>query len=68
LTKRSPRRWIVPVYFVLLALSVPWYWPAGDLRHFLGIPFWALAALGGVFATAVFTAWIYLHRSDDEPS
>lgn len=59
------RGWIALVYCVLLALVIPWYWPAGDTRHLLGIPLWALATLGAVFATSAFTAWVYLSRSDD---
>jgi len=51
---------------VLLALVIPWYWPAGDTRHILGLPLWVLMTLGAIFATSVFTAWVFLSLSDDE--
>lgn len=62
---KRPRRWVVTVYAVLLALTVPWYWPAGDTRHINGLPFWALATLLAVLATSFFTAWLYLSSQDD---
>lgn len=52
------------MYLVLLALVIPWYWPAGDSRHVLGIPLWALVTLAAVFLTSAFTAWVYLAQSD----
>ena len=54
------------MYLVLFALVIPWYWPAGDSRHLLGVPLWALAALAAVFLTSVFTAWVYLTQSEGE--
>lgn len=62
----KPRTWILAVYLVLFALVIPWYWPAGDSRHVFGIPLWALATLAAVFLTSVFTAWVYLTRSEGE--
>jgi len=64
--KQRHRWWIAIVYLALAALVIPWYWPAGDARHAFGVPLWALATLAAVFATSVFTAWIYLAESDDE--
>ncbi len=61
--KRS-RRWIAFVYLGLLVLVIPWYWPGGDVRQVLGFPLWSLATLGAVFATSLFTAWVYW-TSDD---
>jgi hypothetical protein len=66
--KRRLRAWILPVYGVLLAFSIPWYWPAGDVRHVFGVPLWALAVLVAVFAISVFTAWVYLANQDDGPT
>ena len=63
--EHRPRRWVALAYVALLALTVPWYWPPGDTRHFHGLPFWALATLLAVFATSVFTAWLYLSSPDD---
>jgi hypothetical protein len=63
---RSPRRWVGLAYLVLLALVIPWYWPAGDTRHAFGFPLWALASLAAVLATSIFTAYIYLSSIDDD--
>ena len=58
-------QWILGVYVVLLALVIPWYWPAGDATLVLGFPLWALVTLGAVLVTSAFTAWVYLSHSDD---
>jgi len=57
---------VVLTYLVLLALAIPWYWPAGDTRQAFGFPLWALASLGVVLVTSIFTAWVYLSQSDDD--
>jgi hypothetical protein len=62
--KKRPRSWLAFVYLGLLVLVIPWYWPAGDVRQIFGFPLWSLASLGAVFATSLFTAWIYW-TSDD---
>ncbi len=62
----KPRRWIVIVYLGLLALVIPWYWPAGDTRHFYGLPLWVIATLAALLATSAFTAWVYLSWPEDE--
>ncbi len=62
--EKPARSWIGVVYLGLLALVIPWYWPAGDVRHLFGFPLWSLASLGGLFATSLFTAWVYW-TSDD---
>jgi len=62
----QPRRWVAFVYAVLLALVVPWYWPAGDSRHLFGFPLWAIVTLAAVFAASVFTAWVNLSSADAE--
>jgi polyferredoxin len=61
------RAWVLIVYLILLALTIPWYWPAGDARHLAGLPLWVLATLAAVLATSIFTAWVFLRLSDDEP-
>lgn len=61
-----PRARLIAIYLVLFALVLPWYWPAGDTRHVLGFPVWALVTLAAVFATSAFTAWIYLTQSGGE--
>ena len=62
----KPRRWIVIVYLGLLALVIPWYWPAGDTRHFYGLPLWVIATLAALLVTSAFTAWVYLSWPKDE--
>jgi hypothetical protein len=64
MAQKRPRRWIAVVYVGLLALVIPWYWPATDTRQAWGFPFWSLASLGAAAATSVLTAWVYW-TSDD---
>ena len=54
----------VLVYLVLLALLVPWYWPAGHSGFLFGFPHWALASLGTLLLASIYTAWRCL-ASDD---
>ena len=61
--KRS-RPWIAFVYLGLLVLVIPWYWPTDDTRQAWGFPLWSLASLGAVFATSLFTAWVYWTTDD----
>ena len=61
MSSRKSRRWIAPVYFVLIILAIPWYWPAGDSRHLLGFPYWVIVSLLVILLTSIFTAWIYLN-------
>ena len=58
--KRSGCAWVPIVYVLLLAVIIPWYWPAGDTRQAFGIPLWAIASLTGLLAASVYTAWLYL--------
>ena len=61
------RRFSVSIaYLILLALIIPWYWPEGDSRHLFGFPFWAIASLGALFATSVFTAWLYIRDVESD--
>jgi len=64
MTRKHPRLWLAVAYASLLALVIPWYWPAGDLRQVGGFPLWSLASLGAAFATSLLTAWVYW-ASDD---
>ena len=50
--------WIVAVYLLLLALIIPWYWPADEARILFGFQIWILASLGALFLTSCFTAWL----------
>ena len=61
-------RSIALIYLVLLAIAIPWYWPAADTRHWLGVPLWAWLSLTAVLATSVFTAWVFIRMPlDDRP-
>jgi len=62
----QPRWWIGIVYLALLALVIPWYWPAGDARDAFGLPLWVIATLTALFITSVFTAWVYLSDQNDD--
>ena len=54
---RSPLRWSVWLtYGVILAISIPWYWPADDQTLWLGMPAWAATAVLGSLAMSTFTA------------
>lgn len=52
---------IVAAYVVLLALGIPWYWPADQARFYLGFPLWALVSLLVGLLASVLTAWLFLH-------
>jgi hypothetical protein len=61
-------RSIALIYLVLLAIAIPWYWPATDARHLFGLPLWAWASLAAVMAMSVFTAWVFSRMPyDDRP-
>ena len=64
--EREPRRWIVVVYLGLLALVIPWYWPADDTRHAFGLPLWVIFTLVALLLTSAFTAWVFLTSSEDD--
>lgn len=55
---------ITVIYLFLLVLVIPWYWPENDARQFYGFPFWALASLGVLFLTSVFTAMLCLQNAE----
>ncbi|MGQ0734025.1 MAG: hypothetical protein ACT4QD_10250 [Acidobacteriota bacterium] len=57
---RSPDRvkWIWLVYVALYALSIPWYWPAGPGRAWLGLPHWVVVSLAASIGVAAFTWWV----------
>lgn len=53
---------IVAAYVVLVVLGIPWYWPTGQSRFYLGFPLWVLVSLAVGLAAAVLTAWLFLHE------
>jgi hypothetical protein len=48
---------ILIVYLLLLALAIPWYWPADNLTLIAGVPTWVLSVILVGFAVAILTAW-----------
>ena len=60
----EPRKvwWLWPVYALLYAVAIPWYWPdayRGPL--ILGLPLWVVVTLVAVFALALWT-WLAIAR------
>jgi hypothetical protein len=54
--------WIWIVYALLLAVSIPWYFPReGPEPIWLGFPRWVTVSLMADVAMAVFTAFV-IHR------
>lgn len=59
-------RWPVWLaYAALLAIAIPWYWPADNERLFLGVPLWAAVSIGASVLMSVFTAWLLLRYWPD---
>lgn len=55
--RRKPRVWLV--YALLLALAIPWYWPAGYRGPLLlGFPLWVAATVLCVLLLAGWTCWV----------
>lgn len=50
--------WPALVYVVLLAIGIPWYWPADDDRIVLGMPGWVIVAIVASACASAFTAWL----------
>nr|WP_300306495.1 hypothetical protein [Halomonas sp.] len=69
---REPVRkpWIWIVIGLIIAISVPWYWPPGTLQPIvLGLPLWALIAVVGSIVLCAFLSWACITQwsdSDDD--
>lgn len=62
---RKPWIWIVIA--VIIAISVPWYWPPGTLQPIvLGLPLWMLVAVIGSVALCAFLSWACLTQWSDD--
>ena len=57
------RVWIGVVYFFLLVLGIPWYWPNDTNVIVLGLPIWVLVAILVSLVTSIFTAFLLLRYS-----
>ncbi|MBL1143196.1 MAG: DUF997 family protein [Proteobacteria bacterium] len=51
---------IVAIYFVLLILAIPWYWPKDSDLVILGLPAWVFVAILISLFASIFTAFILL--------
>ncbi|MEM9016802.1 MAG: hypothetical protein AAGC68_07290 [Verrucomicrobiota bacterium] len=54
--------WIWVVYVGLFIVAIPWYWPSGDERVFLGFPLWVVVSIAMSLVISIYTAWIFLTR------
>ena len=57
------RLWIGVVYFILLVLGIPWYWPEDINLVVLGLPIWVFVAILISLLTSIFTAFLLLRYS-----
>ncbi len=64
LDKQSPelknRVGILAVYFVLLVVGIPWYWPKDSSLIIMGLPAWVFIAILVSLLTSIFTAFLLL--------
>ena len=60
--------WPTAVYIALLAVGIPWYWPADNHLIVLGMPGWVIVAIVVSFVGSVFTAWLLWPPWPDESS
>ena len=51
---------IFAVYFILLIIGIPWYWPKDSDMIIMGVPGWVFVAVLVSFFTSVFTAFLLL--------
>ena len=52
------RKWPALVYALLLAVGIPWYWPADDHSIAFGMPAWVVVAIAASACASIFTAWL----------
>ena len=62
---------LVLIYFILMAIAVPWYWPAHDQEILLGLPRWVVVSIIASVLISFFSAWVFMFRwpveDKDEP-
>ena len=51
---------IIAVYFLLLLIGIPWYWPEDSQLVLFGLPAWVLVAIVVSVLTSVFTAFVFI--------
>ncbi len=69
--KREPtqQRWFLPLIFLLIAISIPWYRKPGEIgRIVLGLPVWVWVALLASALISLVTAImsIYFWRDEED--
>ena len=58
------------IYLALLAIAVPWYWPADDTMVWFGAPAWVVVAVVVSLIASILTAVLmskpWPHERDDD--
>ena len=57
--------WKLFVYLFLLAVGIPWYWPAETNLIVMGLPVWVLVSIIVSIIASIFTAYLWLSYSWD---
>lgn len=55
------------LYAALLALGIPWYWPADQHDIVLGLPAWVVVAIATAALAATLTAVLLARAWPDQP-
>ncbi len=65
-----PAWWPAIVYFVLIVVGIPWYWPNDNYVIIFGMPGWVIIAIGASIICSIFTALLLHSRlpRDSNPS
>lgn len=50
--------WPAMVYFMLIVVGIPWYWPTDNHTIIFGMPGWVIVAIGASLVCSIFTAWL----------
>ena len=53
-------KYIFFIYFVLVVLGIPWYWPVNNRDVLWGMPAWATIAIIISVIASLFTAFVLL--------
>lgn len=54
------RTGIFVIYFFLLIIAIPWYWPKDSHLIVFGLPVWVFIAILVSLFTSIFTAFLLL--------
>lgn len=59
-------------YLALFVVAIPWYWPEGHEKVWMGFPLWVVVTLVASLAISIYTSWLFLkcwpdsEEGDDE--